>query len=340
MKIYKISAIAATILLALVFTACPKEKDNNVVTAKEFALFIDFWNPNGDNPQIRFDGDNSSPEIKIDFDEAFAGEAVPPYFTHVIIDNVRIIDANNVNYKIDSIIAYEWREELNNWKVDVEFRMHYEGIEELDVMMVLDASASLGADFYKVQEYAKGFVSKIFENSFKVRVGVVEFSTDVNTLGLSDNEAIVNNYISAIQPGEFTALYEAMNTGIDILQLSDAQSKSILTFTDGTDNNSDPQYTPAYLVDKLVNDENVIKVNSFTIGLEGDGQVDAPILRTLAANGGVAAFPKTIEELGSVFEDFSNSIANVYNLTYVRNQQKIPLSNPAKLKFVIRATPK
>ncbi len=340
MKLTQFAAVILLLSIGLFYSSCSKDKDNEVVTAKEFALFIDFWNPNGDNPQISFDAQNSSPEIKIDFSEAFAGEAIPPHFTHVIIDNVRIIDGNNVNYVIDSIIAFEWREDINNWKVDVEFRMEYEDVEELDVMLVLDASASLGNDFANVQEYANGFVSKIFENSFDVRVGVVDFSTEIHSLPLSSNEAEIKNYISSIQQGEFTALYEAMNTGIDILQANEAESKTLLTFTDGTDNNSDPLYTPQYLYEKLVDNEIGTNVNSFTIGLEGDGQVDAPVLRNLAANGGAAAFPKTIEELGVVFDGFSSSIANVYNLTYIRNQQVIPQTAPAKLKFVFRASPK
>jgi hypothetical protein len=134
-----------------------------------------------------------------------------------------------------------------------------------------------------------------------------------------------------------------MNAGIDILQSSQADGKAILTFTDGTDNNSDPQFTPEYLFNKLTNDTinagNVL-INSFTIGLEGNGGVDRPVLENLAANGGVARFPQNISELELIFEKFSESISNVYNLTYIRNQQIIPESNPARLRFVFKASPK
>ncbi|MGB3080069.1 MAG: hypothetical protein WBB31_13375, partial [Saprospiraceae bacterium] len=58
------------------------------------------------------------------------------------------------------------------------------------------------------------------------------------------------------------------------------------------------------------------------------------------ANSGSAAFPNNIDELGTVFEKFSSSISNVYNLTYVRNQQVIPDTNKARLRFVIKGTPK
>ena len=102
----------------------------------------------------------------------------------------------------------------------------------------------------------------------------------------------------------------------------------------------DPEFTPAYLLGKLDSSSNHVRINSFTIGLEGNGGVDKPVLEDLAANSGNAAFPNSIDELGTVFERFSSSISNVYNLTYVRNQQVIPENDKARLRFVIKGTPK
>ena len=48
----------------------------------------------------------------------------------------------------------------------------------------------------------------------------------------------------------------------------------------------------------------------------------------------------SINGLKSVFNKFSASISNVYNFTYVRNQQAVPGSSPVKLKFVIKAKKK
>lgn len=340
MKIMKLVLLCLVISLV----SCSTDNGDSPTTPpsplREYALYIDFWNPNGTNPQISFDAENSSPEVRVDFSQTFAGIAMPPHFTNVIIDNVRIIDGNFVNYQIDEITAYEFRSDINNWKIDVEFYMAYEPVGHLDVVMVLDASASLGADFEKVKEFSNGFVDKIFTVSPSVNVGIVDFSDVINSFGLENNQPGVTDYINNIQQGQFTTLYGAMNEGIDILQNSDAEGKAIVTFTDGTDNNSDPAHTPEFLSDKLRNDPNNILINSFTIGLEGNGGVDKPVLQGLAANGGVAAFPETIEQLETIFDQFSTSIANVYNLVYVRNQQVIPQDNPVKLKFVIKASPK
>ena len=329
-------------ILVVLFISCSKDDDDNNTqpASREYNLYIDFWNPDGDNPQIQFDAQNSSQEVRIDFSQTFAGIAVPPNFTNVIIDNVRIIDANFVNYQIEAITAYEFREDINNWKVDVEFYMAYEPVGHMDVVLVLDASASLGDDFSNVKEFANGFVNKIFTDSPGANIGLVDFSDVINTYGLSNNQEGINDYIQNIGQGPFTTLYEALNEGITMLQASQAEGKAIVTFTDGTDNNSDPLYTPEYLTNQLENDPNNILINSFTIGLEGNGGVDKPVLEKLAANGGVAAFPRNMNELEKVFDQFSTSISNVYNLTYIRNQQVIPQSDPVKLKFVIKASPK
>ena len=84
----------------------------------------------------------------------------------------------------------------------------------------------------------------------------------------------------------------------------------------------------------------VAPISSFTIGLDGNGGVDKPVLNVLAVNGGASAFPKNIQELGAVFNDFSQGISTVYQLTYIRNQQIIPSADPAKLRFVLEASPK
>lgn len=338
MKIIKHFAFFA---LALLLTSCGGNGvDPQDPKTRDFELYIDFWNTQGTNPQITFDAQNSSPEVKIDFSKTFAGIAVPPKFTNVIIDNVRIIDDNDVNYEINKITAYEFREDINDWKEDVEFTLNYTQVQDLTIMMVLDASASLGEDLAKVKQYASNFVTQVLAEIPSARIGIVDFSDEIHSFPPTNSKVALQNYIADIKQGPFTSLYEAVNIGIEMLENTTAEGKTLLVFTDGTDNNSNPEFTPAYLLDKLDNPGSPVHINSFTIGLEGRGGVDKPVLEALAANGGSAAFPKNIDELGNVFEKFSSSIANVYNLTYVRNQQVIPEIDKRKLRFVIKGTAK
>ncbi len=329
-------ALTAFVTLA----SCGKDNVEPQPRPEQFELYIDFWNPEGDNPQIRFDEENSSPEIKIDFSKQFEGIAVPPNLTNVIIENVRIIDEDNVNYRIDQIDAYEFRDDINDWKRDVEFIMRYDFVQDLAVVLVLDASASLGNDFETIKNYATDFIARILESNRDAQIGIVSFSDEIGSFGPSNNQTALESYIASIEQGPFTTLYEAMDIGIEMLNSTNSESKSIVTFTDGTDNNSRPEYTAASIAEKLETDPDAQGISSFTIGLEGNGGVDRPVLENLAANGGSAAFPNTLKELGEVFEGFSESISTVYNLTYIRNQQPIPAEQPAKLRFILDSSPK
>ncbi|MCT4622877.1 MAG: VWA domain-containing protein [Schleiferiaceae bacterium] len=332
----------AALGLILLFAACKKTVVNPPPPdlSEYFELHVDYHNVDGQSPKLAFDENASSPEVKIDFKSLFTGNALPPNLINININSVRIIDDNNTNYEIKEILAYEWREDINDWKNDVEFIMKYEQTENLNVMMVLDASASLGDDFSKVKSYAKDFAQRVYNETPNAQIGVIQFSDVIGKLPLTSNANDVYSYIDNMQQGNFTTLYEAMNMGITDLENSLSESKTILTFTDGTDNNSGPVYTPTYLKNKLTNESVQPQINSFTIGLEGNGGVDKIVLQELAANGGAAEFPKNINQLESVFNKFSSTISNVYNLTYLRNQQVVNPNEPLQLKFVIKAVPK
>lgn len=326
-------------LLMTAVSACDPAEDEPK-SGRGFQLFLDYWNPDGSSPEINFDADNTSDAIRIDFEKTFGGSVVGNSITQVDIDNFRIIDQNNINHQIEKITAYEFRPDINDWKEDVEFIMEYETIEDLAVVLVLDRSESLGGDFSKVKEYASDFVEQIFRETGRLQVGVVDFADEVESLPLSTNQRDVTDYIGGLQQGRFTTLYEAVNRGVDMLQDVNAEARALVIFTDGTDNNSSLEYNPDYLAQKIRGNGENSPVISFSIGLDGKGEVDKVVLNRLTANGGVATFPRSVDELQQVFEDFSGGIANVYQLTYIRNRQPIPATEPLKLRFDIQTRPK
>ncbi len=325
-------------LLMTAMSSCDRTEDDPN-PGRNFQLFLDYWNPDGASPEISFDEDNTSDAIRIDFEKTFGGSVAGSSLTEVAVDNFRIIDQNRMNHRIEKITAYEFRPDINAWKEDVEFVMEYESIEDLAVVLVLDRSESLGEDFVKVKEYASDFVDRIFRETSQLQVGVVDFADEVNTLALTTDRQEVTNYIGQLQQGRFTTLYEAVNQGIDMLQEADTEARAMVIFTDGTDNNSNLTYNPDYLAQKIRGNNEISPAISFTIGLDGKGGVDKQVLNKLTANGGVATFPQSIQALQQVFEDFSGGIANVYQLTYIRNRQPIPADGPLKLRFDIQTRP-
>ncbi len=316
-------------IVSILFACKDKDKDE---PKKTYDIYIDFWNPTGSDPQIKLNAEKTSKEIKIDFTKTFEGKVVGGNETEVIIDNFRLIDNNYKNYAISKITAYEWRE--TKWKQDVEFIMSYERTRSLSLVLVLDRSKSLGEDFTKVKEYAIDFVNKVFETATSARIGIVDFADDINQLDITSDKDKIISYIQSLKQGKYTKFYEALDKAITMIDNEkNAESKAILGFTDGTDNGEGVKSEDIY--NRLTQDESKIKISSFMIGLEGKGGVDKDILRRISTNGGVAQFPNGASELERTFKNFSSAIANVYNLTYTRNKNKIAENSPARLKFAI-----
>src|SRR6188472_1428144 len=155
------------------------------LTAIVLILSLGACGKNGADPK---DPKSREFELYIDFSKTFAGIAVTTKYTNVVIDNVRIIDNNNVNFKIEDITAYEWREDINDWKIDVEFTMNFDPVQDLAIMMVLDASASLGQDFEKVKQYASNFITKVLTDIPNAKIGIVDFSDEIHSFPPTNNK--------------------------------------------------------------------------------------------------------------------------------------------------------
>lgn len=334
MKLFKRSGHSWLALLALTLTFVACNPKDNRPDGNYFDIYLDFWNTTGRTPEIRFDELKTSREIKIDFEKTFEGRTEGQSFTKVEIDNFRIVDANANNYNIDDITAYELRE--GEWKKDIEFTMSFDQSQDISVVLVLDRSESLGADFATIQTYAQDFIDQIFDDRPVVEMGIVDFADDVQSYPLTSDREALKSYVGNMQQGKFTTLYDAMDLGIDLLQDSDSQSKVLFVFTDGADNNSSPNVNVDYLLNRISSQKNAVGITSFAIGLTGDGGADQNVLQKLSGNGGSASFPQNVEQAKGVFQKFSKVISNVYSLEYLRNQQVIPRNQPRKLKFEIK----
>jgi len=307
----------------------------------DYDLYINYSNPTGTAPIITFDDAQSSPEIKVDFDQTFSGDSAGENLINVVIGNVRVIDEDNQNHEITEVLTYETALSGDcDWIEDSEFRMTSEVISNLDVMMVLDASESLGEDFPLVLQYAEEFAQEIFNTNTEARVGLTVFSDDVEVLPPTDQISEIQTFLAGVTQGRFTTLYSAIDTTIGVMLGSEAESRAIVVFTDGRDNNSPVDLTHTDLIDRVQASEDNVKISMFTIGLTGQGNLQESILEDLAINGGIAEFPTRTSQLEGVFERFSKSVANVYTLTYERNAQAISDLDPIQLRIVFRTDAK
>lgn len=151
-----------------------------------------------------------------------------------------------------------WRydDEIGEWVYDSEVRQGHAETEtrlQTNLMLVIDNSKSLGADFVKVQDAAKEFVNQLYtasrEKKVTFRVGVIGFSTikftkirEITPLD-ADNYSKIISFIESLSPENGTAFYYSLDTALTMLE-DDAlilyrqgifRDSRIYAFTDGLD---------------------------------------------------------------------------------------------------------
>lgn len=333
--------------LAIVFVmvaACKKDDpDGDVQTGDErrFELYFTYYNPTGDDPvAIPNSAFQSSPEVIID-SSAVVSTNIGQNQNEVTFNNVSLLTPatdgrTQVNYEIEDLFVEFYQN--GEWYKDEEFEFGHSNVEDLDFVIVMDASKSLEGEFPQIQQFVKNFLAKLHTDISDVSVGIVDFATEVHWQQIQSNQAVTTAFIDGVELGQFTALYQAMDKGIDLFQGSTAKSKALLTFTDGIDNQTPPSINPETLLNRLTSPNND-RIASFMVGYS-DSYVDPVTLENLAVNGGIATFPQTLQDLDEAFKDFSKTISSTHSLIYRPNGQIISSANPRNLRYVIKAKAK
>jgi hypothetical protein len=230
----------------------------------------------------------------------------------IILKGVRIKHGDDYS-RIDNVIVEEWKKQVG-WHIDPEFIVFPpEKLHTIAVVLVLDVSESLGNEFGPIKKMAKDFTKRVFENSRSTLMGVVAFATNTSELEICADTTRINSFINSIVPGHFTALYDAMLIGIEMLKSlnKDVDELAIVTFTDGMNN-----YGTAYVV-----------------GLNRNGNINKEVLEYLASEGGFRIV-NTEEKLIEVFNMFSNAITEIYRINYRRNNQTITEDDSLYIRFI------
>jgi len=316
------------LLLSLACFSCEKVFYGEIKPyEKQLFLFAEYSNVNGNAPAINLDLNNSSKAIQINPDNTavnFLNDRI-----YMVMSNIRLSDALGT-YRINSIDTEVFRD--GHWVPEPENFLYPDSVKELDVVLVLDVSSSLGSDVNDVKRYATEFVDFLFQENPLSRIGIVGFSENISSLPLTNDRFLAKDFINDLIGGNATKLYEAMDVGLSLIETSSADGRAMVTFTDGRNNApTDIKYeSPDYIFNRL----SASTVNSYTIGFNGKESVDEATLRKLAVRG-LSSFPSSVSELSNVFQKFANSVSSVYVLTYDSNKFQV---SPIKLRFRLNTT--
>jgi hypothetical protein len=248
----------------------------------------------------------------------------------IILKGVRIKHGDDYS-RIDNVIVEEWKKQVG-WHIDPEFIVFPpEKLHTIAVVLVLDVSESLGNEFGPIKKMAKDFTKRVFENSRSTLMGVVAFATNTSELEICADTTRINSFINSIVPGHFTALYDAMLIGIEMLKSlnKDVDELAIVTFTDGMNNygTADPELVKNALQDSCC------QIKSYVVGLNRNGNINKEVLEYLASEGGFRIV-NTEEKLIEVFNMFSNAITEIYRINYRRNNQTITEDDSLYIRFI------
>jgi Ca-activated chloride channel family protein len=184
------------------------------------------------------------------------------------------------------------------------------------VGIVVDHSGSMRPKLAHVIEAARAFARS---SNPRDQLFVVNFNEHV-TMGLPANESFtdrpdeIDAAISNTRVEGQTALYDAIDRGLDRLKSGSAAKKALIVISDGGDNASASGL--AEVLKKAEGSNAAI----YTLGIFDDDDADRnpDVLRRLArTTGGEAYFPRHLEDVLAICESIARDIRHQYTLGYV-----------------------
>ncbi len=328
-----------TVVTPVTPNPCPDE-----TPLHDAILYAEYSNTAVSGPSLVFDPSISSSEINFATNPTV--NTLADSRIELVYSGVTFKEQKRV-YVIDEVISQ--RKGSTCWLVDDENTLTQTLSKELNIVLILDVSSSLGMNITEIKNSAKAMVTNILVSNPDANIGILKFSRGAVLESFTSSEATLHQFIDAnstftdpnngstyeLEGKMETALFESINEAIELLNsLSTDGGKGILTFTDGISNfQFDPQFQDEVEIMDALSTSNI---SHYTIGYEGNGNtVDRTILEGLAINGDFS-FPKNTSELDDIFIRFSNSVAAVYDLRY--NTNDALLESPIQHRFLFNTT--
>ena len=125
---------------------------------------------------------------------------------------------------------------------------------------------------------------------------------------------------------ERTALYEAVQTGIELLEDLDFDGiKSLVAFTDGGDNDSN---NPSALLNQI----NSSNIEKFAIGLRGTDFQESG-LEAIVNEASNFVVADNIIALERIFRIVAKGVVSIYEIRYTRSDQLLSEEEQIEIRF-------
>jgi len=180
--------------------------------------------------------------------------------------------------------------------------------------LVVDRSGSM-SDMRDVYDAA---VHMINEGTTEDEMFVMTFSRNIDTVsGLTLDRRVLQNAMFGLHAQGATALWDAVNSGIDYVKRGKHRRKALLVITDGADNKSVLSFKR--VLDRVRESD----VTIYTVGINAPtgvfakGSNDRGQLEQLAEiTGGYAHFPTDIEKCRETMAEIAREVSEHYTVGY------------------------
>ena len=178
-----------------------------------------------------------------------------------------------------------------------------------EMTLVLDASQSMQARGFDITSPAstrfdvvKEIVSDFIDKRKNDNIGLVVFGAySFIASPLTYDENILKGIVKELyigMAGKYTALYESLAQGVNLLKMSDSKSKVIILLTDGF-NTPDNRFPLDVALDMVKKE----KIKVYPIGIGGQNEYNKQVLIKIAKeSGGVAFGAANANELQDVYK--------------------------------------
>jgi len=190
------------------------------------------------------------------------------------------------------------------------------------VGLIVDNSGSMGPKRRDVTAAALAFVRS---SNPQDEMFVVNFNERVS-FGLPDTEIFsarageLERALNGIPASGKTALYDAIETGLDHLKKATLEKKVLIAISDGGDNAS--HHTLGQVLESAARSDAIV----YTVGLFDDYDPDSNprVLKRIArSTGGEAFLPKELSDVVPICERIAQDIRTQYTIGYVPSNQKL-----------------
>lgn len=182
-----------------------------------------------------------------------------------------------------------------------------DGGEYLAVALLFDRSGSMRSAMEATRDAAVQFIGRLSVND---RMAVVSFDDTVRVdAGFTSDRAVLTSAIRSIATGKDTALYDAIQTALDLLHDAGTGRQAIVVLSDGKNTKSVHEAAAVLAAARARG------VAIYTVGL--GRELDAAVLARMAsATGGLSMNAAHPDQLRVIYQKIADLLNNQYVLSF------------------------